>query len=123
MIAQPVEAALPVKMLQGQCPELKNEDKQSSIQELHAKLQILVPSMMAQDPNTKSWRILSASKLNSSSPYYKAAAKACNKNTADESYIVDVLVTKKATNFPIHIHLLATNKVEKGWLVWGLTTY
>ncbi|WP_377891152.1 hypothetical protein [Alkalihalobacillus sp. R86527] len=117
------QAALPVKLLQEKCPELQKINKPSSLQELQAKLQVVVPSMMAQDPTSKNWRVVSTTKLNHSSPYYKSAVKACNKETADHSYLVDVLVTKKSTNFPIHIHLLATNRVSKGWLIWGLTTY
>ncbi|MCA0988745.1 hypothetical protein [Guptibacillus algicola] len=124
-ILSPTEtkAALPVKLLQEECPELQKIKNPSSVQELQAKLQVVVPSMMAQDPNSKSWRVLSTTKLNRSSPYYKSAVKACNKETADQSYLIDVLVTKKSTNFPLHIHLLATNSVKKGWLIWGLTSY
>ncbi|WP_270180662.1 hypothetical protein [Alkalihalobacillus sp. CinArs1] len=117
------KAALPVKLLQEECPNLQKVNNPSSIQELQAKLQVVVPSLMTQDPNAKSWRVLSTTKLNRSSPYYKPAVKACSKKTADQSYLVDVLVTKKSTNFPVHIHLFATNQVEKGWQLWGLTTY
>lgn len=113
-------AAGPIQLIQGKCPT--SLDQSASKKGLTTKATTILSGLMANTPDTNSWQIISMSPLKKKSPYYAPAVKTCEKKVANHTYLIDVLVTKKSSQLPVRMHLFAS-KEEKGWKVWGLTTY
>ncbi len=115
-------ASGPVQLVQGKCPQPDQLVRTNSQEGLSPKATILLSGLMAHKPDAKTWQIVSIKKLKKKSHYYSPVVKTCKQEIANNTYLVDILMTKRSSTLPERMHLFAV-KETKGWKIWGLTAY
>ncbi|WP_347552005.1 hypothetical protein ABFG93_07595 [Pseudalkalibacillus hwajinpoensis] len=115
-------AAGPVQLVQGKCPEGDRISNTSFDKKLSSQATIFLSGLMANKQDVKTWQVLTIAPLKKNSNYYSPAVKTCKQRIADNSYLIDVLVTMQTGHLPYRMHLFAT-KDKKKWTIWGLTSY